>query len=74
VAPVTTNIRGLDAEVFLDHRDGMPAGCVANLDIIATIHRKVLVERITQLSDAKMAEVERAIHLGLGIQLPCQVS
>ncbi|MEA2615558.1 MAG: hypothetical protein QOE72_1341 [Chloroflexota bacterium] len=51
----------------------MHTGCVANLDIVSTILRQTLTERITQLSDNKMAEVERAIHIALGIPLPCEI-
>ena len=39
VAPITSTIRGLDAEVTLDHRDGMDHPCVVNLDVIATVLR-----------------------------------
>ena len=73
VAPITSQIRGLDAEVFLDHTDGMQHACAVNLDVIATILRSTLDRRVTQLSDAKMQEVERAIHLALGMRLPCEV-
>jgi mRNA interferase MazF len=73
VAPITTRIRGLDAEVFLDHNDGLEAGCVVNLDVIATVPRSVLDRRVAQLTEAKMRAVERAIHLALGIGLPCEV-
>jgi mRNA-degrading endonuclease toxin of MazEF toxin-antitoxin module len=44
-----------------------------NLDVIATIPRSVLDRRVAQLSEAKMGEVERAIHLALGMRLPCEV-
>jgi mRNA interferase MazF len=73
VAPITTRVRGLDAEVFLDHDDGLDRGCVVNLDVIATIPRSLLDRRMVQLSDAKMREVERAVHLALGMRLPCEV-
>jgi mRNA interferase MazF len=73
VAPITTRIRNLDAEVFLDHNDGLDRGCVVNLDVIATIPRSVLDRRVVQLSEAKMGEVERAIHVALGMSLPCEV-
>lgn len=73
VAPLTTQIRGLDAEVRLDHRDGLDRVCVINLDVIATVLRSTLDHRVTLLSDARMAEVERAIHLALGIRLPCSI-
>jgi mRNA-degrading endonuclease toxin of MazEF toxin-antitoxin module len=74
VAPITSTIRGLEAEVFLDHNDGLPHGCVVNLDVIATILRSALDRRVVQLSGAKMREVDRAIHLALGISLPCGIS
>lgn len=72
VAPITSQIRGVDAEVLLDHNDGMQHACVVNLDVIGTILRSTLDRRVTQLSDAKMREVERAIHLALGMRLPCE--
>lgn len=71
VALVTTTIRYLDAEVPLSPDDGMPRLCVANLDAIATIQRTQLASLITALSAAKMGEVERAIHIALGIPVPC---
>jgi mRNA interferase MazF len=71
VAQITTTIRGLDAEVRLDQRDGMPQQCVANLDALATIPRELLIEEISDLSPERMREVEHAIHLALGIPLPC---
>lgn len=46
VAQVTPTIRGLDAEVYLVQRDGLRGPCVANLDAIATIPRRLLVERV----------------------------
>jgi hypothetical protein len=37
------------------------------------VPRSVLDRRVVQLSEAKMHAVERAIHLALGIGLPCEV-
>ena len=74
VAQVTTRQRGLDAEVGLGPRDGLPVECVANLDVIATIERTMLSERICQLSGAKMRAIERAAHLSLGMPLPCNIA
>jgi mRNA interferase MazF len=73
VAPITSTIRGLDAEVTLDHRDGMDHPCVVNLDVIATVLRSHLVQRLVQLSDRRMEEVARALHIALGLPLPCDV-
>lgn len=71
VAPVTSMIRGLDAEIRLDEADGLGRLCVVNCDAIATIRRSVLVSRITQLGPARMRQVERAVHRALGMRLPC---
>jgi mRNA-degrading endonuclease toxin of MazEF toxin-antitoxin module len=73
VAPISSHIRGLDAEVFLDHNDGMQHGCAVNLDVLTTILRVKLTRRVTQLSDVKMFAVERAIHHALGMELPCRL-
>ena len=72
VADVTTQVRGLDAEVALGPADGMPRPCVVNLDSLATIRRSMLSSRITTLGPARMQDVERAIHLALGVPLPCR--
>lgn len=73
VADVTTRVRGLDAEVALGPADGLPRPCVVNLDSVATIRRSLLSSRVTTLGRARMAEVERALHLALGVPLPCRV-
>lgn len=73
VAEITSTVRGLDAEVGLGPEDGMPKRCVVNLDNIATIRRGVLAQRICSLAPVRVAEVERAIHLALGMGLPCSI-
>ena len=65
VAQVTTRERGLDTEVQLGPGDGLPRECVANLDVIVTIPRSVLRERICELSGARMQMIERATHLAV---------
>jgi mRNA interferase MazF len=72
VADITTNARGVDAEVQLAGTDGMPRPCVVNLDSLGTIRRASLIEHITTLRRDRMAEVDRALHLALGIPLPCR--
>jgi mRNA-degrading endonuclease toxin of MazEF toxin-antitoxin module len=74
VAPITSQIRGLDAEVLLDHRDGMPESCVVNCDILATVFYSSVKERVTLLSEDKIRRIERAIHEALGMELPCTVA
>jgi mRNA-degrading endonuclease toxin of MazEF toxin-antitoxin module len=52
----------------------MPRPCVVNLDSLATIRRSVLGSRITTLGSARMQDVERAMHLALGVPLPCRTT
>jgi len=73
-ATITSQIRGLDAEVVLAASDGLPRPCVVNLDSLGVVFRGQLYERVTQLPDAKMLAVERALHLALGMALPCRTS
>jgi mRNA interferase MazF len=72
VADVTTKGRGVRAEVPLTVADGMPRACVVNLDSLGTVSRSTLIKRITTLSPALVDEVERALHLALGMPLPCR--
>ncbi|MBV8084424.1 MAG: type II toxin-antitoxin system PemK/MazF family toxin [Chloroflexi bacterium] len=73
VADVTSHIRGVDAEVFLDESDGLSRPCVVNLDSLANVFRTELIGRVTHLGEAKMLAVERAVHRALGMILPCRV-
>src|ERR1700722_18245606 len=73
VAQVTTRERGVDAEVRLGPADGLPEACVANLDVIVTIQRAHLTQRICRLSGARMRDIERPVHLALGMELPCRI-
>jgi len=68
VAPVTTRIREIPAEVALGREDGLPKSCVVNLDTIVTISKSALRERITALRLEKLLAVEEAIHFSLGLR------
>lgn len=68
VAPITTRIRHIAAEVPLGAQDGMPKPCVANLDSIVTISKAVLRERIASLDRDKLDAVEGAIRFALGLR------
>ena len=68
VAPVTTRIRGIPAEVPLGPEDGLPRACVANLDTIDTIAQSRLQNQITALSPQKLRAVDAAIHFALGLR------
>jgi len=67
VAPLTTRIRSIPAEVPLGTDDGLPRVCVVNLDVITTIAKSSLSERLTGLSAEKLKEVEAALHFALGL-------
>ena len=67
VAPVTTRIRRIPAEVPLGPEDGLPRKCVVNTDTIATIPKSVLSESIVALSFSKMQAVDSALRYSLGL-------
>ena len=68
VAPVTTRVRGIPAEVPLGRDDGLPRPCVANLDAMYTISKRQVDRHITDLSADKLRAVEAAIHFALGLE------
>jgi len=68
VAPVTTRIRHIPAEVPLGTADGLPRACVVNLDTILTIAKVSLREYLTSLSPEKLRAVDVAIHFALGLE------
>lgn len=68
VAPVTTRMRHIPVEVPLGPEDGLPRSCVANLDVITTIAKRSLKERLVALSPEKLKVVETAIHFALGLE------
>lgn len=63
----TTTVRGIPQEVPLSPADGLPKDCVANMDNIQTISKALLTNLVTHLSDAKMAQIRRAIIYALGL-------
>jgi mRNA interferase MazF len=66
VAPLTTKIRGIPIEVWLDSDDGLPRECVVNFDNLTTVPSALLSEPITTLSGARMHEVCRALAIATG--------
>jgi mRNA interferase MazF len=67
VAPVTSTIRRIPVEVHLGPADGMPRECVVNLDDLLTIPKRLLLQRLTTLSEEKMQEVSQAIKFSLAL-------
>jgi mRNA interferase MazF len=67
VAEVTTSIRGLAAEVDVDHADiGLDRPSVINCDGIHTVAQATLTGRIGEVSDDTMRRVCSAIGYALG--------
>jgi len=67
VAEVTATMRGIPVEVSLGLEDGLPKKCVVNLDMIATIRKELLSERITILRNEKIEQINAAIKFALSI-------
>ncbi|MSP26815.1 MAG: type II toxin-antitoxin system PemK/MazF family toxin [Myxococcales bacterium] len=67
VVEVTTRARGLETEVPLGRRDGLPRACCANADNLITIDKSWLEERMGALSADKMKRLDHALALALGL-------
>jgi mRNA interferase MazF len=67
IAPITTRIRRIPSEVLLGRAEGLPRRCVANLDSITTIPKRMLVQRVAPLDPARLAAVDRALRFALGL-------
>ncbi len=67
ISELTTTVRHIPAEVFLKKSDGLPKDCVVNLDVIDTVPKKSLTEKITSLSFEKLEAVEKALKFALGL-------
>lgn len=68
VAIVTRTVRGLETEIRLGRREGLPRPCVATLDNILTIPRRRFVRLMGCLSREQVKELDAAIILALGVQ------
>ncbi len=66
VTPVTIIVRGIPTEVGLGPEDGLPRASVVNLDVIITIPKSSLRQRITVLSVEKVRAIDEAIRFALG--------
>ena len=61
VAPITTTVRDIPSEVYLNESDRMPMACAVNLDHIQTISKARLGPLITTLPQEKMADIGSAL-------------
>jgi len=68
VASITTTLRALPTEVFLERGEGLPRECAVNLDHLQTVPKAKIGELITTLRAERMAEVEAAIRFALGFE------
>lgn len=67
VAEVTTNVRGLAAEVAIDHVElGLAAESAVNCDGLHTIAQSTLTTRVAALDDATLDRVCAALSYALG--------
>ncbi len=67
VAEITTSVRGLAAEVPIDHDSiGLDETSAINCDGLQTIRQSSLTRRIGTVSDSTMSSVCRAIGYALG--------
>lgn len=68
VAPVTTTMRGIPAEVELGRAGDLPRRGVVNLDNLQTIDQRRLRGRISSLGSKRLQELDDAIHFALGLR------
>jgi len=68
VAPVTTRIRGIAAELPLGPEDGLPRSCVANLDTLTTVDKARLEEFIVALVPPKLDAFNDALRYAVGLR------
>ena len=67
VAEITTSIRGLAAEVELDHVDvGLDRPSVINCDGLHTVVQATLIGPVGEVSDDTMRKVCRAVSYAIG--------
>lgn len=67
VAEITTSIRGITAEVMLDHRtSGLERESAVNCDGIHTVTQALLTHRVGQLDSTTMQRVCTAVNHALG--------
>jgi mRNA interferase MazF len=69
VAPITSTIRDIPAEVLLTEANGMPRASAINLDHLQTVPQDRLEGVITTLASDRMAEVRAALLFALGFPI-----
>jgi mRNA interferase MazF len=67
IALITTRIRDIPVEVLLGPEDGLKKKCVVNCDVLSTIPKAYLKDRVTLLSLEKTALLDTALAFALDI-------
>lgn len=67
IAPVTSTVRDIPAEVILDESDGMQRRCAINLDHLQTVPKDRIGGTIATLDARTMREVARALVFALDL-------
>jgi mRNA interferase MazF len=67
IAPITTTVRNIPSEVFLQKADGMLQDCAINCDHLQTVSKGKIGPLITSLPSSKLVDVGRAIRFALDI-------
>lgn len=65
IAPITTTVREIPSEVFLNRNDGMSRECAINFDHIQTVQKGKIGTLISTLSTRRLSEVKHAIDFAL---------
>jgi mRNA interferase MazF len=68
IAPITSTIRDIPTEVYLNEENGLPKECVINLDHIQTVSKDKIGSLITKIDENKMKEVKAAILFAFGFK------
>jgi mRNA interferase MazF len=66
IAPITSTIRSILTEVFLDESDGMKHPCCINLDHIQTVSKAKIGKYISKISDNKLVKIKSALLFACG--------
>ncbi len=70
VAPITTRVRDIPSEVYLDQADGLLGPCTANCDNLQTVQLRDLSAPWATLIPERLAELDRALRFALGCECP----
>ena len=66
VVEVTSRAYGIEQEVLLGRREGLPRACVARCDNLASVPTRLLRRRIGKLPRARVIELKKALGYSLG--------